>query len=161
MSASMKWRHLGHLQLLSRAVALMADMAEMKVSPQEMANPQDMKMFAVERHASWRFRAFSCSVWSAIVATRICAESAACLGSATVVGTRRDSVVQVCVLLSWVLKLDDQTLVHRLYQLTWTSITRTGRNGWVSVEDGGRERLWSGCEPKPISADQMHSTHAG
>ena len=34
-----------------RGVALMAGMAEMEVSPQdEMANPQVMKMFAVERH---------------------------------------------------------------------------------------------------------------
>ena len=47
MSASMKWRYLGHLQLLSKAVAAMA---EMEVSPQEeMANPQGMKLFAVER----------------------------------------------------------------------------------------------------------------
>ena len=47
MSASMKWRYLGHLQLLSRAVAVMA---EMEISPQEeMANPQGMKVFAVER----------------------------------------------------------------------------------------------------------------
>ena len=44
----MKWRHLDHLQLLSRAVAVMA---EMEVSPQEeMANPRGMKVFAVERH---------------------------------------------------------------------------------------------------------------
>ena len=43
----MKWRYLGHLQLLSKAVAAVA---EMEVSPQEgMANPQGMKMFAVER----------------------------------------------------------------------------------------------------------------
>ena len=39
---------LGYLQLLSRAVAVMA---EMEVSPQEeMANPQGMKVFAVEKH---------------------------------------------------------------------------------------------------------------
>ena len=44
----MKWRHLGHLQLLSRAVAVTT---EMEVSPQEvMANPQGMIVFAVERH---------------------------------------------------------------------------------------------------------------
>ena len=49
---------------------------------------------------SWIFRVFSCSVWSAIVATRICAESDDCLGSATVVGTGRISVLQVYVLLS-------------------------------------------------------------
>ena len=47
MSVSMKWRYLGRLQLLSKAVAVMA---EMEVSPQEeMANPQGMKVFAVER----------------------------------------------------------------------------------------------------------------
>ena len=47
MSASMKWRYLGHLQLLSRAVAVMA---EMEVIPrEEMANPQETKLFAVER----------------------------------------------------------------------------------------------------------------
>ena len=46
MSASMKWRYLGYLQLLSAVVA----MAEMEVSPQdEMANPQGMRVFAVER----------------------------------------------------------------------------------------------------------------
>ena len=28
-----------------------------------------------------------------------------------------------------------------------------------TVEDGGQERLWSGCEPKPVSADQIYSTH--
>ena len=47
MPASMKWRHLGHLQLFSRVIAVMA---EMGVSPQEeMADPQGMKVFAVER----------------------------------------------------------------------------------------------------------------
>ena len=48
MSASVKWRYLGHLQLLPKAVAAMA---EMEVSPQEeMADPQGMKtVFAVER----------------------------------------------------------------------------------------------------------------
>ena len=44
----MKLCYLDHLQLLSKAVAAMA---EMEVSPQgEMANPQGMKVFAVERH---------------------------------------------------------------------------------------------------------------
>ena len=48
MSALMKWRHLGHLQLLSRAVAIIA---EMQVSsPENMANMQEMKAFAVEGH---------------------------------------------------------------------------------------------------------------
>ena len=48
MSASMKWSHFGHWQLLSRAVAVIG---EMEASPQEeMANPQGMKVFAVERN---------------------------------------------------------------------------------------------------------------
>ena len=43
----MKWRYLGHLLLLSKAVAAMA---EMEVSTQEeMANAQGMKVSAVER----------------------------------------------------------------------------------------------------------------
>ena len=47
MSASMKWRYLGNLLLLSKAVAAMA---EMEVSPpEEMAKPQGMEVFAVER----------------------------------------------------------------------------------------------------------------
>ena len=47
-STSMKWRHLGHFQLLTRAVAIVGDM---EASPQEeMANPQGMKVFDVERH---------------------------------------------------------------------------------------------------------------
>ena len=51
MSASMKWRHLGHFQLLSRAVSPFTVVAEMEISPQdEMANPQVMKVFAVERY---------------------------------------------------------------------------------------------------------------
>ena len=47
MSATMKWRYLDHLLLLSKAVAAMA---EKEVSPEEeMANPQGMKVFAIER----------------------------------------------------------------------------------------------------------------
>ena len=43
----MKWRYLGHLQLLSSVVAVIA---EVEVSPQEqMANPQGMEVFAIER----------------------------------------------------------------------------------------------------------------
>ena len=45
----MKWHH---LQLLPRTVSPLTVVAEMEVSPQEetMANPQGMKVFAVERH---------------------------------------------------------------------------------------------------------------
>ena len=47
----MKWRHLGYLQFLSRAVSIFTVVAEMEVSPQEeITNPQGMKVFTVERH---------------------------------------------------------------------------------------------------------------
>ena len=45
MSASIKWRYLGYLQLLSKAVAAMVGM---EVSPQEEM-PQGMQVIAVER----------------------------------------------------------------------------------------------------------------
>ena len=72
-------------------------------------------------------------------------------------------MLEIRVLLSWVLKLGDRTLVNHVYQLTRTLLF-LARAGTVestsrTVEDGGRERLWSGCEPKPVSADQIHSTH--
>ena len=61
------------------------------------------------------------------------------------------------------LKLLERTLVNRTYQLTRTLIfparAETVESTSSTVEDGGRERLWSGCEPKPVSADQIHSTH--
>ena len=51
MSVLMKWRHLGYFQLLSRVVSPFTVVAEMEVSRQgKMANPQGMKVFAVERH---------------------------------------------------------------------------------------------------------------
>ena len=76
-------------------------MAEMEVSPQEeMANPQGMKVFAVERPGLPEDFVSFPAVWSAIVATPICSESAAYSGSATVVGTGEDTVLEVRVLLS-------------------------------------------------------------
>ena len=48
MSASIKWRYLGHLRLLLKAVAIRA---EVEINSQEeMANPQGTKLFDVERH---------------------------------------------------------------------------------------------------------------
>ena len=79
------------------------------------------------------------------------------------VGTGGDTVLEVRVLLSWVLKLLERTLVNRAYQLTRTLLfpaqAETVESTSRTVEDGGRECLWSGCEPKPVSADQIHSTH--
>ena len=93
MSASMKWRYLSHLQPLSKAVAAMA---EMEVSPQEeMANPQGMKVFAVERPGLPEdFVSFPamCGVQSSPLV--FAPESAVCSGSATVVGTGGDTVLR-------------------------------------------------------------------
>ena len=94
----MKWRYLGYLQLLSKAVAALA---EMEVSPQEeMANPQGMKVFAVERPG----------LPEDFVLFLLCVECnrrhsyllriADRLGSATVVDTGGDTVLEVRVLLS-------------------------------------------------------------
>ena len=131
-------------------------MAEMEVSPQEeIANPQGMKVFAVERPGLPEdFVSFP---------ARICSKSAVCSGPATVVGTGGDTVLEVRVLLSWVPKLLERTLVNRAYQLTRTLLfparAETVESTSSTVEDGSRERLWSGCGPKPVSADQIHSTH--
>ena len=60
------------------------------------------------------------------------------------------------------LKLNDQTILHRVNQLEWTLPlhvpAETVEYASRTVEDGGRERLLSGCEQKPVSADQMPST---
>ena len=60
------------------------------------------------------------------------------------------------------LKLLERTLVNRVYQLARTLLypawAETVESTSSTVEDGGRERLWSGCEPKPVSADQIHPT---
>ena len=71
-------------------------------------------------------------------------------------------MLEVRVLLSRVLKLLERTLVNRAYKLTWALLfparAETVESTSSTVEYGGRERLWSGCEPKPVSADQIHST---
>ena len=88
-----------YLQLLSNAVAAMA---EMEVIPQEeMANLQGMKVFAVERPGLPEdFVPFPalCGVQSSPLV--ICSKPAVCSGSATVVGTGGDTVLEVRVLLS-------------------------------------------------------------
>ena len=99
MSASMKWRYLGHLQLLSKAVAAMA---EMEVSPQdETANPQGMKVFAVERPGLPEdFVSFPalCGVQSSPLA--FAPNLPIVWGSAAVVSTGGNTVIEVRVLLS-------------------------------------------------------------
>ena len=74
----------------------------MDVSPQEeMANPQGIKVFAVERPGLPEdFVSFPalCGVQSLPLV--FCSESAVCSGSATVVGTGGDAVLEVRVFLS-------------------------------------------------------------
>ena len=131
MPASTKWRRLGHLQLLSRAVAVMA---EIEVSPQEeVANPEGMKVFAVERYAG--LPQDSCLLVLCVECnrrpTRICAESADCLGSATYSGRYRE---RLCA--SGLRSLELSAQVRRPNSCISckpapmdASITRTGRNG--------------------------------
>ena len=163
MSASMKWRHFSHLKLLSRAVALIIGMVEMEVSPQEeMADPQVMKVFALEGHGLPEdfvsFPALCRVQLSPLVLALNCAIVWGPLQWQALVET-------LCFRFAFlVLKLDDQTLVHRASQPTWTLPLRapaeTIECASRTVKDGSRERLWSGCEPKSVSADQMNSTHA-
>ena len=88
-----------YLQLLLKAEVAMA---EMEASPQEeMANPQGMKVFAVERPGLPEdFVPFPalCEVQSSPLV--FCSESADRLGPATVVDTGGDTVLEVRVLLS-------------------------------------------------------------
>ena len=77
-------------------------MAEMEASPQEeMANPEGVKVFAVERPGlSEDF--VSCLALCGVQSSPlvIYSESAVCSGSAAVVGTGGDTVLEVRVLLS-------------------------------------------------------------
>ena len=77
-------------------------MAEMEVSPQEeMANSQGMKVFVVERPElpeEFMFFPALCGVQSSPLV--ICYGFAVCSGSATVVGTGGDTVLEVRVLWS-------------------------------------------------------------
>ena len=87
----------------------------------------------------WRFCVFSCTVWCVIVAGEICFESNDCLESATVTGPVRNSMFKPCVLLSWVLKLEGQTLLHILDKgMVKEFPCRRSRNFKWYVEDGGR-----------------------
>ena len=77
-------------------------MGEMEVIPQaNMASPQAMKVFAVERPGlpgDFVYFPALCGVQSSPLV--ICSESAVCSGSATMVGTGGDTVLEVRVLLS-------------------------------------------------------------
>ena len=72
-------------------------------------------------------------------------------------------MLEVRVLLSCVLELGDRSLLNRTHQVTWTLLFLTRAETVAStsstVEDGGRERMGSGCESKPVTADQIHSLY--
>ena len=128
-----------------------------------MANPQRIKVFVVERHGlpedSVSFPAL-CGVQSPpLNLCRIGLLSGVCYSdrhreSLCASGLRSPELIA---------QVRRRTLVHRVNQLTWTLSLRapaeTVEYASRTVENGGRERLWSGCEPKPVSADQIHSTH--
>ena len=70
-----------------------------------------------------------------------------------------ETVVQACVLLSFVLKLDDQTLLHIINKgMIKKARCRRGRNFKWCIEDGGRGVCSSDVHhlvQKPVSAAQM------
>ena len=106
----MKLRYLGHLQLLSKAVAAMA---EMEVSPQEeMANPQGMQVFAVERPGLPEDFVSVPALGGVQSSPLVCRLFGV---RYRVVGIGEDTVLEVRVLLSRVLKLLERTLVNRAY----------------------------------------------
>ena len=97
MSASMKWRCLGHLQLFSKAKYSLIAMAKKEVCPRdEIADPPGMAVLPINTYGFGEGLVSFC----AIVAGEICSESSDRLGSATVAGIVRDSVFKPCVLLS-------------------------------------------------------------
>ena len=107
-------------------------------------------------------------MWSAIVSTGIFSEFVEHLGSATVIGTAGDTTLEVRALLRWVLELGDRSLLNRTYQLTWTLLFLTRAETVAStsstIEDGGQERMGSGCEPgaclsRPKTSPSRH-THS-
>ena len=106
-----------------------------------------------------RFGVFSYTVWCAIVAGEICSESSDGLGSATAAGIVRDPVFKLFVLLSWVLKLDDQTLLHlRVKGIANELYLCSGRNVLGCTGDGGRGVCSSDVHrlvQKPVSAAEI------
>ena len=102
MSASMKWRYLGHLQPLSKAKHSLTAMVKKEVCPRdEIAELPGTDVLLIDIYMALpKVWLFSCTVWCAIVAGEICSESSDRLGSATAAGTVRDSVFKPCVLLS-------------------------------------------------------------
>ena len=101
-------------------------------------------------------------MWCAIVAGEICSESSDRLGPATAAGIVRDSVLKPCVLLSSVLKLDDQTLLDLSVKGIANELHRCdGQNVLWCAEDGGRGVFSSDVHhlvQKPVSVAQIYFT---
>ena len=99
MSASMRLRHLDHLQPLSRTKHSLIAMAQNDVCPRdEIADAPGMNVFLIDRHGFAdcfvSFRTL-CSVQSA--ADFFCSESSARVRSALRAGKGRNPVFLVCV----------------------------------------------------------------
>ena len=110
----MKWRHLGHLQLISRAKHPLSAMAQKEVCPRdETAGPPVTNVLPIDRYDFAEGCVSFRTLWCVIGGGEICAESCDCMGSATV-GSRHREIFPVSGLRSpeLVLKLDDQTLLH-------------------------------------------------
>ena len=123
----------------------------------DMANPSGMKVLAVDRHGlCWRFRVFSYFVWCAIVEDDF--QSCVRVWSATGAGKGRDPAFLVYAGLSWVLKLDKNALVTLVPMPKRRGLA--GAAAEMCVEDGVRDSLWYGCEPKSVSAAQILSPRA-
>ena len=87
-----------------------------------LTNLQDIKVFTIERQGLPKDFVFFRALCEMHSSPLVFALNLAIVGgpATTVAGNGRHSIFQVCVLLSRVLKLDDQIIVHRVSQPTWT-----------------------------------------
>ena len=140
MSASMERRYLGHLQLLSKAVAAMA---EMEVRPQEkMANPQGIKLLPLR---DLGFLEISCLFLLRVECNR---RHSYLLRICRLFGVRYNSGRhrgRHCAWGSRSNELSAQVVRADSYKScipahTDASISRPGRNGWEYVEYGRGRR---------------------
>ena len=145
----------------------MTGMAEMEVSPQEdMTNPQDIKVFTVERHRLPEDFVSFCALRGVQSSSLVFAPNRAIVWGPL---QWQAPVETLCFRFAFSRAecsiLDDQTLGYCVFHPTWTlplrALAETVECASRTVEDGGGERfLRSECERKPVSADQMYPTHA-
>ena len=163
MPASMTWRYLGHIQLLSRAKHSLTAIAQKEVCPRdEIADPPGTNVLLIDRHGFTEgFVSFRTLYVVQLSLVRFAPNREIVGRPPQWQGTVRDSVFQACVFL---LKLDDQTLPSLVDKGTGEeSRCHRGRNFKWCVEDDVRGACSSDVHhlvQKPISADKIHFTHA-